>query len=155
MLDGEHMYLEFCFDLLFCFVLVNICPGLIPEPQWYGLACSNNASTAEVASNSCNRVGWSFFFCLYYWVTFASETALKLKITLTCASRSCLHIKNSSLSSQLYYNSVHCNIQNLQWVNITIGVNPALVNIPQRLLRFNLTLQGAGQPDHQKLGEKL
>ena len=57
----------------------------------------------------------------------------------------------SSLSSQLYYNSVHCDIQNLFWVNITIGDDLALVDIPQGLLRLDLALQGAGQPDDQQL----
>ena len=41
--------------------------------------------------------------------------------------------------------------KNLIWVNITIGDDLLLVNIPQRLLRLNLALKGAGQPDDQEL----
>ena len=57
----------------------------------------------------------------------------------------------SSRSSQLYYNSVHYDIQNLLRVNITIGDDLALVDIPQGLLRLDLALQGARQPDDQEL----
>ena len=102
---------SFCFDHLFFFVLVVLWPGCIPEPQWYGLACFSNASTSEVATKSCNRECGLFSFVTIIGWELASATVLKLKITLTRASRSCLHINNSSLSSQLYYNSVHCDIQ--------------------------------------------
>jgi len=51
--------------LIICFfVLLNICPGRVPEPQQYGLACFSNASTSEVAKKSCNRVPVVFFALL-------------------------------------------------------------------------------------------
>jgi len=95
---------------------------------------------------------WSFFCSVNIigW-QLASATVLKLKITLTRASRSCLHIKNSSLSSQLYYNSVHCDIQTYYGSISLLVMILLLVNIPQRLLGLNLALKGAGQPDDQEL----
>ena len=79
--------------LIICFfVLLNICPGRIPEPQQYGLACFSNASTSEVATKSCNRECGLFCFVTIIGWELASATVLKLKITLTHASRSCLPI---------------------------------------------------------------
>ena len=52
-----------CFDHPF-FCASEICPGRVPEPQLYGLACFSNASTSEVVTKSCNRVPVVFFALL-------------------------------------------------------------------------------------------
>jgi len=83
-----------CFDHLFSFVLLNICPGHILEPQRYGTSLFQQCLYLR-GSNEIMQQGAGGLFCFVNIIgcqTCFLATVLKLKITLTRASRSCLHI---------------------------------------------------------------